>query len=765
MARRKISYIDANKALIESQNRREQSRLEAVQKAIDERNEMRSVIENARDARFKKERNHAMLMEAARDDNLSKSLKAIYITALNPNSLTEVNLTYADGMVDNYINAKGGATNILEKVKGNTYFLSRLTQIVEDNAKIDVHNIENFDRDLDKEFDIENIEPKKELQNDVHKMQNEPKTDNGPGAKEGTKHDPYEDNPVKDFSAQDDLKKTNGSVNEGIRISKNRQFANEAALDFICEAMSDEDKYRKNIAKKISKVVGQVMLDNGIEAQIGGFYIGGNNAAFIKGASKTWLMAITDKHKSIAMDSSASGATNAANGNADRDTVDKILKALDSNKAKIKKEIESALKLDIDDVKVSNGKMGVTNLSVTLKEVPGEDGIDEAVAALLEDQSISLDGGNEITISIKVNKSNDSSDSEEDNTDLDDIDGDGESDDLDDEGIDTDDSEFDTDATDSNLDDSADDDLAEADEEADSESKKKDEDAEDLENGEVSSEEEDIDDINGDNSGDLEDVEPDNGEDDAETDFEDSETDEEEGSEESEDESDGEVDTDEGGAEASEEDEEKSEESEDEDESKIDDTDNDEDVNDIVGDDLDDSNLDTDDTIENPGDDHGQLFKDLEDEPDVKKAIEIIRDRISDAEETFIKNNAKDKEKISDLIDKISNNVKTVEDAGKDSKEGKIAQEAAENFDRERKDIQQGRTVMSIFEKITRKLNGSMLKNREVLEAYRDEDTGRFDEGLIIETARVLYGWIETLNTLKLEKVDEVFIEDLIDQI
>ena len=82
-----------------------------------------------------------------------------------------------------------------------------------------------------------------------------------------------------------------------------------------------------------------------------------------------------------------------------------------------------------------------------------------------------------------------------------------------------------------------------------------------------------------------------------------------------------------------------------------------------------------------------------------------------------------------------------------------------------RKDIQQGRPVMSIFEKIVRKYNQSILKDKKVLENYVEEGTNRIDEALVIESARVIYGWLETVNTLQLEKVDEAFITDILEQV
>ena len=601
MARQKISYVDASLALTENRNRREQSRLEAVQKKINEREEMRATLENARDLRFRKEHEHAMRMEAARDDNLSTALKAIYITALDPNSLTEMNLDYANSIVDQYINERGGATNILNGIKCNTYFLSRLTQIIENAAKTDVHNIENMDRDLEKEFEVEGSEPIPEKKNDIHDMEPEAKTDTKEGSPEGSKHDAYEDTPYKDFKPDGE----NGNFkqqNEGMKTESTSLDVELFDESFLLEA--DDNSTEKKEEK-------------------------------------------SDDDKSDIDVKSDGGDVNIKISNSKDDDKDE--------------------KDDEDEEEVETSE-------------PEEDSDNDDEDDDQEDESEEESGETEIE----------------------------DTDDKDDEELDE---EIEVDKEDDDEPESAEEapeGEEENDEEVDAETEKE------VEDTEVPDDEDtDVEDIDGDGEPDDQDDE----------DIEDVESGEE-----------------------PDEDEEASE---------------DDDVKDVVGDDIDGSDIDSDDSIDGT-DERGTLFKDLEDEPDVRKAIEIIRDRISDAEETFIKNNAKDKEAISKLVDKISNNVKTVEDAGEDSKEGKIAQESARCLDRYRKDIQSGRPVMSIFEIITRKLNGSMLKNKQVLESYKDEDTGKLDEGLIIESARCVFGWLETVNTLKLEKVDEAFIENIL---
>lgn len=157
-----------------------------------------------------------------------------------------------------------------------------------------------------------------------------------------------------------------------------------------------------------------------------------------------------------------------------------------------------------------------------------------------------------------------------------------------------------------------------------------------------------------------------------------------------------------------------------------------------------------------------KILIDLDKEEDVQKAVELIRNRIADAEETFIKNNAEDKKKIDELLGKISDNIKTVEDMNNsDSAESKIAQESASINRRRIKNITANRPL-SVFEKMTRTLSCNMMKNNSNKKNYLEENN-KLDFVSVIEASKVMYGFLETINTLQLEKVDCNYIVNILD--
>ena len=187
------------------------------------------------------------------------------------------------------------------------------------------------------------------------------------------------------------------------------------------------------------------------------------------------------------------------------------------------------------------------------------------------------------------------------------------------------------------------------------------------------------------------------------------------------------------------------------------------DTDEELGEPLDDDGIDQDISVDGDTSNDGKIFDQLDKEEDVQKAVELIRSRVADAEETFIRNNAEDKKKVDELLNKISNNVKTVEDLNdKNEAKAEVANESA-RYNKMKIDSIRENRPLTVFEKMTRNLSSSIITNESVLKEYTDEDTGTLDMGAVIESARVMYGFLETVNTLQLAKVDANYIQNILD--
>lgn len=186
-----------------------------------------------------------------------------------------------------------------------------------------------------------------------------------------------------------------------------------------------------------------------------------------------------------------------------------------------------------------------------------------------------------------------------------------------------------------------------------------------------------------------------------------------------------------------------------------------------VADDITDDIEDTPDqplSVDGEPESNGKVLDELEKEEDVQKAVELIRQRVADAEENFIKRNAEDKKQVEELIGRISDNVKTVEDiSDKEDPESKIAEESARMNKRKIKEITSNRPT-TVLEKMTRILMSSITKDTVLRESYLDENS-QIDTGLVVESAKIMYAFLETLNTLQLAKVDANYITSVFESI
>ena len=116
---------------------------EAAQKHQDAINRIYDIRESREIART----NHNKLLEDCKNDALATIIKAIYIEALVPGSLTDNALFLAESMVDGWIQEKGGASKIMGACKNKTYLLNRICTIAEEVALEDVEEIEADESD------------------------------------------------------------------------------------------------------------------------------------------------------------------------------------------------------------------------------------------------------------------------------------------------------------------------------------------------------------------------------------------------------------------------------------------------------------------------------------------------------------------------------------------------------------------------------------------------------------------------------------------
>lgn len=161
-----------------------------------------------------------------------------------------------------------------------------------------------------------------------------------------------------------------------------------------------------------------------------------------------------------------------------------------------------------------------------------------------------------------------------------------------------------------------------------------------------------------------------------------------------------------------------------------------------------------------------EMLDKLEQEEDTDTAIDIIAQRISKAEEEFIKKNAQDKQRIEDIVDDINDRINGAKADPNNSDEDveEIEQEAAIEMKRKISKIRDDRPH-TVFEMMVRQLSQGILNDAGAInEEYTDEN-GKINMDTVVEVAKCVYGFLEFVNTCQLERVDEAYIKHVIESI
>ena len=173
------------------------------------------------------------------------------------------------------------------------------------------------------------------------------------------------------------------------------------------------------------------------------------------------------------------------------------------------------------------------------------------------------------------------------------------------------------------------------------------------------------------------------------------------------------------------------------------------------------------DTFVIKNEDKDQFFNDL-DCTNTEDVEEAISDRVSNAMADFINTNNKDHEEITNTLKNAQEKIDTVtsaddgEDNGEDDSsttpDGNV-QESYQGLARAR--INKIRTApKGVFHSMVSALSESVLKHDDMHNEFMTE--GHLDMDKIVDRTRIMYTFMEMLNTSRLDKVDEAFISEAI---
>lgn len=163
-----------------------------------------------------------------------------------------------------------------------------------------------------------------------------------------------------------------------------------------------------------------------------------------------------------------------------------------------------------------------------------------------------------------------------------------------------------------------------------------------------------------------------------------------------------------------------------------------------------------------PEENKEEMLDKMEKEDDIEAAIDIISQRVADAEQQFIQKNAEDKEKLNAIAQDLSDRIESIKADNETSEETKeeLQEEATILYKRKANDIKYNRK-RNVFEHCVSCLTETVVKDKELLEAYSED--GKLDMSRVITQAKCVYGFLEFVNSTQLVKVDESYIKGVIE--
>lgn len=156
-------------------------------------------------------------------------------------------------------------------------------------------------------------------------------------------------------------------------------------------------------------------------------------------------------------------------------------------------------------------------------------------------------------------------------------------------------------------------------------------------------------------------------------------------------------------------------------------------------------------------------FFDKLDMEDTEELSDMISQRVTAGINDFIKSNAEDREKIKEVLTNAKDKIEDVE-SNKD-KDEETKEEISESLQMFAKrtitDIRNNK--QNVFGSMVMEMSKSSMKNDALKAEFVTE--GKLNVPKVINRVSLLYSFLETVNTMKLKKVDENYIEEVLDSL
>lgn len=155
-------------------------------------------------------------------------------------------------------------------------------------------------------------------------------------------------------------------------------------------------------------------------------------------------------------------------------------------------------------------------------------------------------------------------------------------------------------------------------------------------------------------------------------------------------------------------------------------------------------------------------FMDKVNATDAEDVVEAIGDRVTAATDEFIRNNAEDKETIKSILAKTKDSTEDITgNAGIEDSEKEDIIESM-NLLAKRKITDVRAKSNNIFGTMVTETAMSVMRDKEGSLKREFMSEGRINIPKIVDRVTVMYTFLEALNTMKLEKIDEAYLDKVI---
>lgn len=158
-----------------------------------------------------------------------------------------------------------------------------------------------------------------------------------------------------------------------------------------------------------------------------------------------------------------------------------------------------------------------------------------------------------------------------------------------------------------------------------------------------------------------------------------------------------------------------------------------------------------------------EFWKDVDRSDDIEDITNLIRMRVSNAEEDFINKNQEDKQDIKTVLKQTAARVQAAKGTN-DNDYSEAVEESETRIANDRIYQIQHESYHNVFDRMVRNLSEVALTNEEAKKEFLAEN-GHLDVEKIVESARCMYTLLEMVGTIQLEKVDQQYIEDTLKSI